>query len=293
MSEENKYPEAVVGALIVNQENKIFLATGNKWDGKYVVPGGHVRFGEKMDEAIIREMKEEVGINVEIEDKLGFSEAIKLKNAKIFSDKHLIFLDYICRYKGSPEDIKLNDEHSGYGWFTIEEAKKLDLVGGTRSFIEKYEKYLEEKDALNGWKRCQADFENYKKDQAKMMVEFRKFASLDTILQILPVLDNFNASLEHVPADQKDNAWVTGINYIQKQLEDILKNNGIEEIEVKEGDEFDPEIHEAVADAGSEGPVKSSEAGSPEAKFNRVKKIIQKGYKINGKVIRAARVIVE
>jgi len=46
---------------------------------------------------------------------------------------------------------------------------------------------------LNNWKRAAADLENYKKDQAKMLGEFRKLASLDVILQIIPVLDNFNA----------------------------------------------------------------------------------------------------
>lgn len=136
---------------------------------------------------------------------------------------------------------------------------------------------------LSGWKRCQADFENYKKDQAKMLGEFRKFVSLDMILQILPVLDNFNVSLEHVPADQKDSAWVTGIIYIKKQLEDILKNNGVKEIEVKVGDRFDPTIHEAITDAKQQMESESA---------NKIMKVVQKGYKIDGKVIRAVRVIV-
>ncbi len=140
---------------------------------------------------------------------------------------------------------------------------------------------------LSGWKRCQADFENYKKDQAKMMNEFRKFTSLDTILQILPVLDNFNASLEHIPEKEKNNAWVTGIICIKKQLEDVLKNNGVSEIEVKVGDKFNPEMHEAVQQEAGNEKLEDKKLE------NKIKKIVQKGYEIDGKVIRAVRVIVE
>ncbi|MFA4817272.1 MAG: nucleotide exchange factor GrpE [Parcubacteria group bacterium] len=149
---------------------------------------------------------------------------------------------------------------------------------------EKVDKKDKAEEYLNNWKRAVADLENYKKDQAKMLGEFRKFATLDVILQIIPVLDNFNASLEHVPEDQKDNSWVTGIIYIKKQLEDVLKNNGVEEIEVREGDEFDPGLHEAID---------TKETNIDTKETNKIMKVAQKGYKIDGKIIRAVRVIVE
>jgi molecular chaperone GrpE len=128
---------------------------------------------------------------------------------------------------------------------------------------------------LDSWKRCQADFENYKKDQAKYQEELRKYAKMDAMEQILPVLDNFEASLAHVPDDKKANKWVEGIVYIKRQLEDVLKNNDIEEIAVKAGDKFNPEIHEAV---GGDG------------KKQKVGKVIQKGYRLNGRILRASRV---
>ncbi|MFH0929631.1 MAG: nucleotide exchange factor GrpE [Candidatus Moraniibacteriota bacterium] len=131
---------------------------------------------------------------------------------------------------------------------------------------------------LDSWKRCQADFENYKKSQAKHLEEFQKYAKMDVIEQILPVVDNFEASLVHVPEKSKENGWVEGIVYIKRQLEDVLKNNDIKEIEVKVGDKFDPEIHEAVDGDG---------------KKEKITKVIQKGYKLNGRIVRAARVEVE
>ncbi len=159
-----------------------------------------------------------------------------------------------------------------------EESIKNELTSDTdEDLAEKY---------LNNWKRCQADYENYKKDQLKAMEEFRKFAKLNFVMQILPVLDNFNASLEHVPENQKENGWVKGINYIKKQLEEILKNNGVEEIEVRIGDKFNPEFHEAVKDS-------TREADEHQKSLNKIAKVIQKGYKFEGKVIRAAKVVVE
>jgi molecular chaperone GrpE len=147
---------------------------------------------------------------------------------------------------------------------------------------EKKEKKSKEQEYLDGWRRCQADFENYRKMQDKSVKELREFILEDFALQTLPVIDNFQISLDHVPEDQKKSAWVQGILHIQRQLETILKDNGIEEIEVKEGDKFDPEIHEAV----------QNHQEKSEKEHHKVKKVVQKGYKIGGKVIRAVKVIV-
>lgn len=146
--------------------------------------------------------------------------------------------------------------------------------------ITKEEEYLE------GWKRCQADFENYKKRQAESQKDLLKFSLEGIVLQVLPILDNFHASTDHIPEDQKDNPWVVGIMHIQKQLEDLLKNNEVEEIEAKVGDEFDPSVHEAVQKDTKETNENTKET-------NKIGKIIQKGYKISGKVIRPTRVVVE
>jgi len=140
----------------------------------------------------------------------------------------------------------------------------------------------EEQKNLNGWKRCQADFENYRKMQDESKKELKEFVLEDLALQILPVVDNFEMSLSHIPEDQKDGAWVQGILHIQRQLETILKDNGIEEIKTKEGDEFDPNFHEAIENHQEEGKEEQ----------HKVKKVISKGYRIGDKIIRAVKVIV-
>lgn len=158
------------------------------------------------------------------------------------------------------------------------ETSKKDTKKEVVDWQEESEKHLD------GWKRCQADFENYKKRQTELQWELAKYSGLNLIMQILPVLDNFHASADHIPLDQKENPWVVGIMYIQKQLEKILEDNGVKEIKTEIGDDFDPQIHEAVHNSQQE----KEKAGQ-----HKIAKVVLKGYKIEGKVIRAARVIVE
>jgi nucleoside triphosphatase len=274
-NEEKKYPEPVVGALIVNDTGKILLGRGKKWGGKYTCFGGHVELGEKLEDAVKREVKEETGLDVEIVDKLLFQDSVFEKD--FHKKMHFVFTDFLCKFDGEDGSVIVNEEYEKeFGWFSVDEAMKLDMATGTRNIIKNYLSYLESKKCLNSWKRCQADFENYKKDQARYQEEFRKYAKMDVVEQILPVLDNFEASLAHVPDDKKENKWVEGIVYIKRQLEDILKNNDVDEIEVKAGDKFDPELHHAVTGKG-----------------DKVKKVLQKGYRVNGRIVRAARVEVE
>lgn len=275
--EEKKYPEPVVGALIVNKEGKLFFAKSHKWSGKYVIPGGHVHIGESLEEAIKREVREETGLDVEIMNKLHFTEGVFPK--EFHKKKHFIYHHFLCQYKGDPQKVKMNDEFDGeFSWISLNEAKKLETMKSIKELLESYSFYLNSQNCLDSWKRCQADFENYKKSQLKAQEEFLKYAKMDMIEQILPVLDNFDASLKHIPEDQKKTGWVTGINHIRKQLFDILRSNNVEEIEANIGDKFNPEIHEAIGGKGEK---------------HKISEVVQKGYRLNGRIIRAVKVEVK
>lgn len=140
---------------------------------------------------------------------------------------------------------------------------------------------------LDGWKRTQAEFENYKKMQSESQKDLVKYSTQNVILQIIPVLDNFHMATDHIPEDQKSGGWVVGIMHIQKQLEQVLADNGVSQIEVKIGDTFDPALHEAIED-------KQCSHCKGEKKYeNKIKKIAMQGYKIGDRVIRPARVVVE
>ena len=123
---------------------------------------------------------------------------------------------------------------------------------------------------LNGWKRAAADLANYKKEELKRFEEFAKLANAALILNLLPVLDSFQRSAENSP--------------IKNQLEDILKKAGVEKIEVKVGDAFNPTLHEAVETVP---PTKnqSMDIASP-----YIAEIVEMGYNLHGKLLRPAKV---
>jgi len=158
---------------------------------------------------------------------------------------------------------------------------------------EKSEWQLKSEEYLADLKRSQADFENYKKRQAESQKELRGMLIEKLVLDIIPVLDNFRSATSHVPPEEKDSPWVVGIQYIEKQLEAVLTENGMQTIEVNEGDVFDPSIHEAI-----DTEKKSEETGEDQKEEkddvqHKIAKVIQKGYKFGERVIRPAKVIVK
>ena len=132
---------------------------------------------------------------------------------------------------------------------------------------------------LMGWQREKADFVNYKNQKEREMAEFRKFTNEDIIISLLPVVDNFNLAVKHLPKELKDNDWTQGILQIKIQLENFLKEAGVEEIKSL-GEKFNPEYHEV---AGKEKSDKEDDVIIEE---------VRRGYKVKGKVARVARVVV-
>jgi len=151
-------------------------------------------------------------------------------------------------------------------------------------------KELEEKvgEYLNGWKRCQADFENYKKRQEEGKKEMGQYLKEGMLLELLPVIDNFHASTDHIPDGEKESPWVVGIMHIQRQLEAVLSDNGVSEIPVSIGDEFDTHVHEAIDQS-----KKDEEMNDDEDEKESIKRIVRKGYRMGDRIIRPARVVVE
>ncbi|MFH0988026.1 MAG: nucleotide exchange factor GrpE [Parcubacteria group bacterium] len=133
---------------------------------------------------------------------------------------------------------------------------------------------------LAGWKRALADYQNLVKATAKNQCEYVKFANCNLILELLPVLNNFKLALKQVPAQEKDSAWIKGLVHIKSQLEESLKSNGVEEIKTV-GVPFDALEHEAVE--------KFNDEATPE---NVIVEEKCPGYKLNGKVVCAAKVVV-
>jgi molecular chaperone GrpE len=171
-----------------------------------------------------------------------------------------------------PEENKENSSVKN----TESEEKKESAFAESMADKDELSKCQKERDEyLDGWKRAKAELLNYKKDEVKRFEEVIKLSNEELIKELLLVLDSFDlgmASLEKEGLAQK------GMYLIQSQLKDILKSCGLQEIETSVGKIFDPKIQETVAEIESDQP-----AGT-------VIEEVEKGYLLNGRVIRPTRV---
>ena len=130
---EQTYPEPTVGAFVFNLTGELLLLKSHKWPGQYVVPGGHVELGERIEEAVVRETKEETGLDVFDLEFILFQEFIY--DPSFWKPRHFIFFDYACKTEST--DVKLNDEAEEHIWVQLQEAVQLPLDTYTRVCIEK------------------------------------------------------------------------------------------------------------------------------------------------------------
>ena len=122
MTKQN-FPHPTVGALIFNPEGKMLLVRSHKFHDKYVVPGGHIEVGERMTDALIREAKEETGLDVYDPEFIFFQEFIQ--DESFWKNMHFIFFDFAC--KTNSTEVTLNDEAQSYLWVTLDEALSLPI----------------------------------------------------------------------------------------------------------------------------------------------------------------------
>ena len=127
------FPEPTVGAFIFNHNDEMLLLKSHKWPGMYVVPGGHVELGERIEAAVIRETKEETGLDVYDLEFINFQEFIY--DPSFWKPKHFIFFDYACRTNSI--DVQLNDEAEEHVWVRLEDTVRLPLDAYSRVSIDK------------------------------------------------------------------------------------------------------------------------------------------------------------
>jgi len=130
---------------------------------------------------------------------------------------------------------------------------------------------------LANWQRAEADFANYKRRVEQERSEAMRIANAALIINILPVLDDLERALASLNIRLAGLTWFDGIRLIYRKLQLVLENAGVSQIEA-EGQPFDPRFHEAVMyGEGEEGKVVAE---------------VQRGYKLNDRVLRPAMVIV-
>lgn len=145
--------------------------------------------------------------------------------------------------------------------------------------VDETEKLREELEAeRNKYLRLMADFDNYKRRAVKDRQEAEKFRAQSVLVDLLPVLDNFERALAMGTGSEESSSLLKGVEMVQKSLLEAVKREGLEEIK-SVGEAFDPNIHQAVMQEKDD----SAEAGS-------VLMELQKGYTLKGRVLRPAMV---
>ena len=131
---------------------------------------------------------------------------------------------------------------------------------------------------LDNWRRAAADLANYRKRMEKDATELTKFANSMLIARLLPILDDFDRAAQTIPGNLRDLTWIDGVILIARKMHAILEAEGLKSIEAL-NKPFDPNLHEAVIHEESD----KHEEGTVVAE-------LQKGYKLNDRVLRPTMV---
>lgn len=148
-------------------------------------------------------------------------------------------------------------------------ARLEDELADSRSKAQEY---------FDGWQRERADFVNFRKRMDRDLRDIRQNAAVDTLMALLPILDDFERAGANLPDELRDQPWLEGVFAIQRKLQKTLEDQGITAIDPV-GEAFDPNLHEAIGmDASTDIPS------------GHVTVTLQKGYVIGDRVLRPALV---
>jgi len=131
---EQIFPSPTVGALIFNPAGELLLVRSHKWHGKLTIPGGHIELGERMEDALVREAKEETGLDVTDLEFLLYQQFIY--DDAFWKERHFIFFDFACRTERT--DVVLNHEAEAYLWVQPVAALGMEIDRYTARAIRRY-----------------------------------------------------------------------------------------------------------------------------------------------------------
>jgi phosphoglycolate phosphatase len=126
-------PVATVGAVIYDRQDRMLLVRTHKWSNRWGIPGGKIKRGEKAEAALIRELKEETGLEVTDVQFVLVQDCIHSR--EFYRDAHFVLLNYTCRSR-TDQTVRLNEEAREFRWLTLAEAWQYDLNQPTRTLLE-------------------------------------------------------------------------------------------------------------------------------------------------------------
>jgi len=162
------------------------------------------------------------------------------------------------------ENIETNSAEESQEEISEEEKLREDLA-------KEKEKFL----------RLFAEFENYKRRTSKERMDLFKTAGQEVIVSLLPVMDDFDRALKEL-SKSDDKEMFQGVELISNKFKETLKNKGLEQVEVKAGDTFDAEVHDAI-----------TQIPAPDKKMKgKIIDVVEKGFKLGDRIIRHPKVVV-
>ena len=295
MEEGRKLPHVTVGIFPRNSRGEILLIRSPKWGNLLVACGGHIEYGEAVEETVIRETKEETGLTVVNPRLLGTLDMVEPPGHTKYK-AHFVGLEFVADLSDDNQVVKLQaDEASDHLWATPEDMVKRDDVEPlNKSVIKKYllakqsdtcenceRKNTDCLEYKSGWQRAVADYQNLQREMTRQRQEWATMSEWQIISEFIPVYDNLKKAfgVKEQVANGKEQNWIKGIEYIMKQFADVLKAHGVEEIKTV-GEMFDPAKHEIVGEETGEG------------RSHTIIREVDGGYIVKGKVVKGAKVVV-
>lgn len=172
--------------------------------------------------------------------------------------------------KRSEEETRKVAEHA-----EDEGGKKEEQELGVK--VKSLQEELEQ--TTNALRKSLADYQNYKRRNEEEQKSMTLIASGILLGKVLDVIDDFELTVKNIPEDVHESQWFTGLQMVLGKLKNIITSEGLERIDLKEGDLYNPAIQEVI------GTVEGEED-------NRIVQVLSVGYKLQNRVIRPAKVIV-
>ena len=143
-NDKQKFPrgvEVIIGPYILNDNNEVMFCRSPKWPGQWVICGGHVEAGESLSDALKREVKEELGIEIDVFDIVNVGEMI-VSPPEFKRNAHFVFIDMLAKPKDN--NFKFNNEISSCKWINIDDAlNDKDIKASYKIALNKIKKILE------------------------------------------------------------------------------------------------------------------------------------------------------
>src|SRR3989338_732099 len=176
------------------------------------------------------------------------------------------------------ENTNIADDSAKLDDSVVAEENAAEALKKLREKLKKCE--VEKQEYLVGWQRAKADMVNARKRDESERLEFIKFSNERIVSDLIPVLESFDMAMGNKETWEKvEKNWRTGVEYIYSQFRKTLSDYGLQEIDPI-NQKFDHSLHEA----SSYEPVNDQNLD------HSILEVVQKGYSLNGKVLKAARV---